>query len=110
MREQLLNLLDRAFNKRSWHGANLISCLRGVSADEARRSLAGRKTIWEQLLHAAYWKNVVIKFLTGQSAFDRKGSNWLTMPDPPNERAWKADVLALKSLHERLRAIVANLP
>jgi hypothetical protein len=32
------------------------------------------------------------------------------MPEPSNERSWKADLLALKSLHERLRAIVANLP
>jgi hypothetical protein len=106
----LVDLLDRAFDKRSWHGANLISAIRGVHADQARRSVGGRKTIWEQLLHAAYWKNVVIKFLSGESAFDRKGSNWLKMPQRADERAWKEDVLALKGLHVKLRAIVSKLP
>jgi hypothetical protein len=103
---ELVNLLDLAFGKRSWHGANLMSAIRGVHAKQARRSVGGRKTIWEQLLHAAYWKNVVITKLSGESAWERKGSNWVKMPKPGDEKQWKEDVLMLRGLHGRLKEVV----
>ena len=106
MRDVLIQLLDLAFDKRSWHGANLMSAIRGVRAEQARRRIGGRKTIWEQLLHAAYWKNVVITKISGQSAWERKGSNWVKMPSPGNEKQWKEDVEMLKGLHRRLSEVV----
>ena len=106
MKDSLLDLLDLAFDKRSWHGANLMSAIRGVHARQARQSINGRKTIWEQLLHAAYWKNVVIQKLSGQSAWERKGSNWVKMPSPGNEKRWKQDVAMLRGMHERLKEVV----
>ena len=106
MRNVLLDLLDLAFDKQSWHGANLMSAIRGVRARQARRSVGGRKTIWEQVLHAAYWKNVVITKISGQSAWQRKGSNWVKMPRPRNEKQWKADVEMIRGLHHRLREVV----
>ena len=101
-----MNLLDLAFDKQSWHGANLMSAIRGVRAEQARRSIRGRKTIWEQLLHAAYWKNVVITKLSGESAWERKGSNWVKMPSPGDEKQWKADVEMLRALQLRLKEVV----
>ena len=83
-----------------------MSAIRGVRAEAARRSILGRKTIWEQLLHAAYWKNVVITKLSGQSAWERKGSNWVKMPTPGDEKQWKADVEMLRALQRRLREVV----
>jgi len=108
MRTSLLDLLELAFDKRSWHGANLMSAVRSVHAREARKSIAGRKTIWEQLLHAAYWKNVVITKLAGTSAWERKGSNWVKMPRPGSEKQWKEDVQMLRGLHRRLREVVGQ--
>ena len=54
-RALLVELLDHAFNRMSWHGANLMGSLRGVDAATAARRAGRRKTIWEQALHAAYW-------------------------------------------------------
>jgi len=102
----LLDLIDLAFDKRSWHGANLMSAIRGVDAEQARRSIRGRKTIWEQLLHAAYWKSVVIAKIAKESVWERKGSNWVKMPRPGNEKQWKADVEMIRGLHEKLREVV----
>jgi hypothetical protein len=102
----LLELLDLAFDKRSWHGANLMSAIRGVHAEQARKSILGRKTIWEQLLHAAYWKSVVIAKISGAKAWERKGSNWVKMPSPGNEKKWKADVEMVRALQRRLRVVV----
>src|SRR4051794_40698941 len=97
----LVELLQLAFDKRSWHGANLMSAVRGVTIRQAKKSIAGRKTIWEQVLHAAYWKNVVIAKISGESAWERKGSNWVKMPRPGDEGQWKEDLAMLRGLHER---------
>ena len=108
MHNSMTKLLDLAFDKQSWHGANLMSAIRGVHARQARRSISGRKTIWEQVLHAAYWKNVVITKISGQSAWERKGSNWVKMPPPGNQKQWKEDVEMIRRLQRRLREVVAK--
>src|SRR4051794_10299081 len=74
--ELLVQLLDHAFDRASWHGANLIAALRGVDARTAAGRVGGRKTIWEQALHAAYWKHRVLNKLSGRTPFPRRGSNW----------------------------------
>lgn len=108
----LLALLDLGYDKASWHGANLGGALRGVDAATAARRVAGRRTIWEQALHAAYWKQRVLNKLAGtaRERFPRKGSNWPAMPEKPTEAAWREDLALLAAVHRRLRAAVAALP
>ncbi len=61
----LLDLLDEAFDKKSWHGPNLRGSIRGVTAQQAAwRPGPDRHNIWELTLHAAYWKYVVRRRLT----------------------------------------------
>ena len=51
----LLELLDEAFDKKSWHGPNLRGAIRGIDAAQAAWRPAGdRHNIWELTLHAAY--------------------------------------------------------
>lgn len=53
----LLGQLNRAFNRRSWHGTNLMGSLRGLDPELAVwRPQPGRHNIAELVLHAAYWK------------------------------------------------------
>lgn len=109
-RDVLLGILDTAFDKRGWQGTNLMGAIRRVEAKTAARRLRGRKSIWQQTLHAAYWKHRVLNTLAGKSRFARKGSNW---PDPPracDDAAWRADVELLRETHRRLRDAVASLP
>src|SRR4030095_15307932 len=101
MKHSMLDLLDLAFDKQSWHVANLMSAIRGVRVQQARKSVSGRKTIWEQVLHAAYWKSVVIAKVSGERAWERKGSNWVKMPRPGDEKQWKADVQMIRGLQRR---------
>src|SRR5688500_8739269 len=109
-RAVLLDVFDHAFNKRSWHGANLTSAIRGVDATTAARRVRGRRNIWEQVLHAAYWKQAAMNKLTGTLArLPRRGSNWL-MPKDITEAAWRADVALLHDVHRRLRAAIATIP
>lgn len=105
----LLATLDFAFDKASWHGPNLLSTLRRIRAVDAAKPIAGRKNIWEQLLHAAYWKQMVLNKVIGTTPFPRKGSNWPKTPVDVGEKSWKADIQMLREIHAKLRAGVAAL-
>jgi hypothetical protein len=105
----LLEFLDTAFDKVSWHGPNLANSFRGLDAKTAAKRLPGRKSIWEQVLHAAYWKRIVLNKLAGTERFPRRGSNWPKMPEQIAERAWREDQQLLHDIHAKLRAAVASL-
>ncbi len=110
--EMLLASMDEAFDKKSWHGTNLRGSLRGVTAEQAaRRPCPGRHNIWEVALHAAYWKYVVRRRLTGEKrgSFELPGSNWFTVPEDADAALWKRHVALLVSAHKQLRATVAGL-
>jgi len=105
----LLEMLDYGFSKASWHGPNLGGALRGVDSALAQRRLPGRKCIWEQCLHAAYWKQIVLNKLIGKTPFPRAGSNWPKLPADPTKAAWKADVALLGEIHAKLRRAVETI-
>ncbi len=109
----LLDALDEAFVRRSWHGPNLRGSLRGLRARQAAaRPARGRHNIWELTVHAAYWKYAVWRRLTGErrGSFALPGSNWFPCPTPLAQAAWKSAVDLLVSEHRRLCQAVAALP
>jgi hypothetical protein len=74
----LLAAIDQAYDRKSWHGTNLRGSLRGLPARRATwRPAPGRHNVWEIAVHAAYWKYVVWRRLTGEpkGSFPLKGSN-----------------------------------
>jgi uncharacterized damage-inducible protein DinB len=108
----LLDALEQAFHRRSWHGTNLRGSLRGLSADEAVwRPTLKRHCIADHVLHAAYWKYSVRRRLLGEKrgSFPIKGSDWLPLPEPWNPAAWKRCVQILESEHAALRAAIETL-
>jgi uncharacterized damage-inducible protein DinB len=107
----LLQILDEGFDRRAWHGPNLRGAIRGVDARRAAwHPGPGRHSIWDLVVHAAYWKYAVRRRLTGEKrgSFALEGSNWFTRPDA-SEAAWRRDVALLVAEHRRLRAVVAGL-
>jgi uncharacterized damage-inducible protein DinB len=108
--EQLLTIIDQAYNRHSWHGTNLRGSLRRVSAEQAAwRPAPQRHSIWEITVHAAYWKYVVRRRLTGESrgSFPIKGSNWFQPSRDLSEKAWRADLALLDEMHRSMRKAVA---
>jgi hypothetical protein len=108
----LLSILDRAYDRRSWHGPNLRGSLRGLTPREAGwRPAPGRHNIWEIAVHAAYWKYVVLRALTGgrRGAFGRKGSDWFVLPSDSSDEAWKADLALLDATHRALREAIRKV-
>ncbi len=110
---QLLAILDQAYNRRSWHGTNLRGSVRGVSAEEAAwRPAPGRHNIWELVLHAAYWKYVARRRLTGETRgkFPLSGKDFFPRPDGEvSESAWRRDVAILDDMHRALRGAVTSV-
>ncbi len=107
----LLQMLDEAFEKKTWHGPNLKGSLRGVTAEDAAwRPAPGRHNIWELAVHAAYWKYAVHRRLRGgpRGSFALRGSNWFARPAVRNEKAWREDRALLLREHRKLRQAVAD--
>jgi hypothetical protein len=111
--EPLLVLLDTAYVQASWHGPNLRGSLRGVSLDAAAwRPRPGAHNVWELLVHAAYWKYVVWRRLTGarRGSFPLAGSNFFERPVQRTPAAWRQDLRLLDAMHRDVRAAVAATP
>jgi hypothetical protein len=107
--EQLLALVDEAFDHKAWHGTTLRGSLRGVTARQADwRPAPGRHTIHDLVVHAAYWKYAVGQRLTGgvRGRFARKGSNWFDT----THTSWQDDLQLLDDEHRQLRQVIATFP
>jgi hypothetical protein len=109
--ELVLRLLDEAYKKKTWHGPNLRQAIRGVNAKQAAwRPGPGRHNIWEETLHAAYWKYTVRKRIEGgrKGSFALPGSNFFLRPEKgkAGNAAWQADKELLEREHNALRASV----
>jgi hypothetical protein len=109
---QLLDVIDRAYDRRSWHGTNLRGAIRGLTpAEAAWRPARGRHNVWEIVVHAAYWKYAVRRRLNGEGrgSFDLEGSNWFERSGT-DAAAWKRDVALLERTHRTLRDAIARVP
>ncbi len=110
--QQLLAITDSAYDRKSWHGTSLRGSIRGVLPRQAAwRPAPGRHNIWELVVHAAYWKYIGLRRLSGarRGSFPLDGSNWLDRGDQVTDTAWRADVALLGRTHRALREAVAEL-
>ncbi len=76
-----------------------------------RRPARGRHSIWELVVHAAYWKYAVRRRLVGdkRGSFALTGSNWFSRPDEPSAPAWQQDVALLVAEHRGLMEVARAL-
>jgi hypothetical protein len=103
----LLAILEEGYSKKAWHGPNLRQALKGVTAKQAAwRPAPSRHNIWEEVLHAAYWKYAARRRLDGnkRGSFALKGSNFFARPEDgkDTEAAWRADLSILENEHRAL--------
>jgi hypothetical protein len=111
--DPLLVLIDTAYRQASWHGPNLRGSLRGVTLEAAAwRPQPGAHNVWELLVHAAYWKYVVWRRLTGakRGSFALEGSNFFERPVHRTPAAWRSDLRLLDAMHRDVRAAAAATP
>src|SRR3972149_4386885 len=106
----LLRMIDEANEKKAWHGPNLRGSIRGLEAQEAAwRPGPSRHSIWEIVVHAAYWKYAVRRRILGEKrgSFPLKGSNWFVRPTSFTEKTWRNDITLLEDMHRKMRSAVA---
>ena len=108
----LVETLERAYRKKSWHGTGLRGSLR-LLEPEARTWRPGpdRPNAWELMVHAAYWKYIVLKALEPEAghAFGEKGSNFFIREPGLSDTVWKGDFARLDALHGKVLLAAANL-
>jgi hypothetical protein len=110
--DQLLAIVDAAYNRHSWHGTNLRGSIRGLTPRIAAwRPAPDRHNIWEIVVHAAYWKYIGLRRLTGgtRGSFPLEGSNFFQRDAGLTGAQWKADVKLLDAQHRALRDAIAAL-
>lgn len=111
--ETLIRMVSQGFDRKSWHGPNLMGTLRGVAATTAAWRVAPeRHNIREHVVHAAYWKYSVARRIVGaeRGSFGERGSNWFVRPESDDELGWRADLRLLKRHHAELVAAISSLP
>jgi len=90
-------------------GPPLSDVIADINADVALfRMNKNGHSIWEIVLHAAFWRHEVAHALSkGQiDKLTRGPENWPSLPDRPNEAAWRAD---REMLDESERALLLAL-
>jgi hypothetical protein len=117
MDKNLVCALNNSFQGRGWQGPTLLGSIRGVTAKEAGVTPVPLKhSIWQVVLHAAYWKyavclriaksGVVVRGVpcddAGELTFPRSPSNFPDLPEKPTDASWRDDVRLLKDFHEGL--------
>lgn len=109
--------LDGAFTGSGWQGPTLTGSLKGVKPALALwKPTPTRRCIWEQLLHATYWKLTILRVFDPSTPLTvlHPGSNWprleVTPRTPAVAKRWKADLDRLHDIHRSLREAVAVLP
>jgi len=110
-KRRTLELLDRAYKAKAWHGPALLETLEGVTpAMAAKRVVKGAHTIWELVDHVATWNTIVAARVAGQKPKQVDPS--LNFPKTPRATpaAWKKSLARLAASQRRFRAAVAKFP
>lgn len=112
--QDVLELIDPPKGFRPWHGGpTLMGCLRGVSAEQAAwKPSPERNSIWNLVLHMAYWKYAVIRKLDPEypKGFERSPANFPNLPDLMTAKEWETDKKLLQKTHNKLVQEIKDFP
>ncbi len=111
-RDVLLDLIKCNFDGAGWYGGNLLTALRKTNHKLAGKKVGKLKTIYQQAHHAAYWKYVILRRITGDKSlkFRLRGANWPKETAPASADAWKALIAYARELQNCLIELVKALP
>lgn len=110
--ELQLRELELAFDRRSWHGPNLMGALRGIKpAGACWRPQPERHNVAEIVVHCGYWKYRVCRLLDQERhpEFSIPGSDWFPREGERSPADQRRDTALLKEWHARLLDEVRRL-
>lgn len=102
----------------SWQHAYhtpIAKAIEGLAVAQAFwRPAPERHSIWQNVMHMAYWREYFIRALEGDPTFPTQAElqhhNWPDHPDPADEAAWAAARERLAATQERLVRLLRSLP
>ena len=106
---RIADQIRRVYDGAAWHGTPLKGLLADVTATvAAARPVPSAHTIWELVLHVAFWNTVVTRRLGGEVVSPTPEDDW---PRPPAEShaAWMAALASLDDSVEKLASTVVGL-
>jgi len=104
--ERILDQLNAAYGGDAWHGPGLRQLLEDVSEEQARaRPVAGAHSIFELVVHARAWLDVVSERLAGTPRELTSEEDW---PDVAST-SWAAALEELDRAQSRVADAVARL-
>jgi hypothetical protein len=114
MKELLVDILDDAFNGEGWQGPNnLVNTVENLTLEQLTFSSPYEGySIWQIVLHCAYWKWFVRKILVGEKAgeFPRSPEDFPSLPSVRNMVIWRKDFELLLGEHRLIREAVEGFP
>jgi uncharacterized damage-inducible protein DinB len=109
-KRRTLELLDRAYRAKAWHGPALLETLEGMNAAMAvKRVMKGAHTAWELVDHLASWNEIVAFRLSGTTPQVTPEMNFPKTPRP-TPAAWKKTLARLAASQRKFRAAVLKFP
>jgi uncharacterized damage-inducible protein DinB len=112
---RIAHLLKHGYDGQSLDGKALCTLLADVTPERAAaRPIAGAHSIWQQVLHATAWRQVVCRLLKGETVAELSDAeNW---PEPPgcdapgcDAAAWQQTLDALARTQHDLEAALESL-
>ena len=109
-KKRTLELLDRAYRAKAWHGPALLETLDGVTAAMAAEHVVkGAHTIWELVDHLGSWNAIVSERLAGKKPAVTPDINFPKTPRP-TPAAWRQSLVRLAASQRKFRTAVAKFP
>jgi len=109
-KRRTLELLDRAYRAKAWHGPALLETLAGMNAAmAAKRVMKRAHTAWELVDHLATWNEAVALRLAGGKPKVTPEMNFPRTPRP-TPAAWKKTLRRLAASQRKFRAGVVKFP
>ena len=106
---RIADQLRRAFEGQAWHGDSLMETLRGVTAERAAANpVANLHSIWEIVLHIAFWEDVSRRRAEGEVFSVEIEDGWTTVTDT-SEAAWQKTLEDLQRGNEAFRETILRL-
>ncbi len=114
LQKLLVDMLDDGFGGKGWQGpSNLVNTVENLSLEQLTFSSPHEGySIWQIVLHCAYWKWYVRKILVGSAAEDFRGSpaDFPSLPTVINLETWRRDFDLLLAEHRLIIKAVEEFP
>ena len=106
--QQILEQYNQTMNGEAWYGDPVWKILDGIEAEcAAAQTVASSHTIWQLVMHMAFWEDIATRRFSGPVTPDEAG-NFPNTP-APEEQDWRRTLDRFRASNEEFRAALSRL-